>query len=227
MKESLPEWAETALRLLAPIHLETLPALAFSSPFQLLVATVLSAQCTDARVNLVTPALFARFPDPASLADAARDSRVLAELEALIHSTGFYRAKARNLAALGDLLERKHGGTVPRTMEELVELPGVGRKTAGVVLSVCHGIPAIIVDTHFGRVARRLGLASSTDPTKVEREIAALLPENRWTECGRLLNLHGRKICLSKTPRCALCPLSRDCPSSLNERKSPKSKDIS
>ncbi|MFA6505372.1 MAG: endonuclease III [Treponemataceae bacterium] len=213
MNQKLQAWIETVLARLALIHEEVLPALTFKSPFELLVSTILSAQCTDARVNLVTPALFARFPDPASLSVAARDSRTLAELETLIHSTGFFRAKARNLASLGDQLVKKHGGKVPETMEELVELPGVGRKTAGVILSVCYNIPAIIVDTHFGRVARRLGLAVATDPAKLEKEIADLLPQRHWVECGRLLNLHGRKICLARSPRCELCPLAYGCPS--------------
>jgi endonuclease-3 len=206
-------WAEEVLERLAPIHTERLPALDYRSPFELLVATVLSAQCTDARVNTVTPALFRRFPDPLSLAEATRNDGVLTELETLIHSTGFFRAKARNLAALGAKLENEYGGRVPGTMEELVSLPGVGRKTAGVILSACFGVPAIIVDTHFGRVARRLGFASAEDPAKLEAEIAAYLPRERWIECGLLLNLHGRKRCYSRSPDCAGCEIAYGCPS--------------
>ncbi len=212
--ENLRLRAEAILSLLAPIHPEQLPALDYGSPFELLVATVLSAQCTDARVNTVTPALFARFPDPRSLAEAARDDGARSELETLVHSTGFFRAKARNLSLLAVSLLENFGGNVPSTMEELTSLPGVGRKTAGVILSACFGSPAIIVDTHFGRVARRLALASSTDPAKLEAEIAAYLPRDRWIECGRLLNLHGRTHCFARKPDCGGCVVSRLCPSS-------------
>ncbi len=210
--EALRLRAEAVLDRLAPIHTAPLPALSFGSPFELLAATILSAQCTDARVNLVTPALFARFPDPASLAAAAENSDVLTELELLIRSTGFFRAKARNLSLMAKALRDLHGGEVPGTMEELTALAGVGRKTAGVVLSVCFGVPAIVVDTHFGRVARRLALASSEDPIKLEAEIAAYLPRDRWIECGRLLNLHGRVFCAARKPLCGECPISESCP---------------
>ena len=213
-KEELRLRTEAILALLAPIHPAPLPALDFGSPFQLLVATVLSAQCTDARVNTVTPALFARFPDVRALATAARDDEVRAELEDLIHSTGFFRAKARNLSLLAQSIQKNYDGNVPSTMEDLTSLPGVGRKTAGVVLSACFGIPAIIVDTHFGRVARRLELASSTDPGKLEVEIAEFLPEERWIDCGRLLNLHGRSYCFARKPDCGGCVVARLCPSS-------------
>jgi endonuclease-3 len=205
--------AEAVLERLAPIHREALPSLRFRSPFELLVATVLSAQCTDARVNTVTPALFAHFPDPRSLAAASRDEVKRAELESIIFSTGFYRAKARSLSLLALEIVEKHHGAVPGTMEALTALPGVGRKTAGVILSVCFGVPAIIVDTHFGRVARRLRLAESADPVKLEAEIAEYLPKEKWTECSRLLNLHGRKLCFSRAPDCGACVLSADCPS--------------
>jgi len=211
----LRAWAEKVLRLLAPLHPEQLPALDFRNPFELLVATILSAQCTDARVNRTTPALFARFPDAAALAAASRDGRALAELEALVHSTGFFRAKARNLSLMAAALEERHGGRVPATMDELTALAGVGRKTAGVILSVCWGAPAIVVDTHFGRVARRIGLARETDPVKLEAEIAAFLPEKLWNECGRLLNLHGRKICRARAPDCGKCPVDA-CPTRSN-----------
>ena len=206
------EAAETVLARLDSIHPENRPALDHSNPFELLVATVLSAQCTDAMVNRVTPSLFSRFPDPAALALSSRE-----ELESLIHSAGFFRAKASNIAALSRLIRERHGGEVPRTMEELVALPGVGRKTAGVVLSACFGQPAIIVDTHFGRVARRLAFTLNEDPLKIEKDIASFLPPERWTRFSHVLNRHGRNPCISRAPRCGDCPLNDMCPSAFGK----------
>ena len=200
--------ADRILAALAPLYPAPLPALDFGSPFQLLVATVLSAQCTDAMVNTVTPALFARWPGPAELAAAAP-----AELEAAIHSTGFFRAKARHLVGLSAALVRNHGGEVPLSWEALTALPGVGRKTAGVVLSVFADEPAIIVDTHFGRVSRRLGFTAETDPGKVERDVARALPADRWTLFSHRLNMHGRATCVARKPRCSACAIRDDCPS--------------
>ncbi len=203
--------AERVLDILAPAYPDLVPLLDYRSPFELLVATVLSAQCTDAMVNRVTPTLFARFPSPAALAGAP-----VPELEDIVHPTGFFRAKARNLIALSAILVERFGGEVPRTMEELVTLPGVGRKTAGVVLSACFGRSAIIVDTHFGRVCRRLAFARAEDPERLEREIAELLPRARWTEASHVLNRHGRDYCKARAPRCGDCPVAALCPSAFS-----------
>jgi endonuclease-3 len=184
-------------------------ALTHDGPFQLLVATILSAQTTDERVNQVTPALFERYPTPADL--AAADPT---EVESLIRSTGFFRAKTRSLIAMAQALEERFAGEVPSTMEDLVTLPGVGRKTANVVLSVGFGKPGLPVDTHVGRLSRRLGLTTETDPVKVELELDAIVPP---AERGRLslrLILHGRRVCVARRPRCEDCLLNDFCPSS-------------
>lgn len=183
-------------------------ALTHDSPFQLIVATVLSAQCTDARVNSVTPALFARYPTAEDLAHADP-----AELEALIRSTGFFRSKARNLIGLGAALSERHGGAVPPSIEDLTRLPGVGRKTANVVRSVAFALPGLPVDTHVGRLARRLGLTAEADPVKVEHELNALLPAEEWGAFSLRLILHGRQVCTARRPRCEACLLADLCPS--------------
>lgn len=184
-------------------------ALVHRSPLELLVATVLSAQCTDARVNLVTPALFARCPDAAAYAAIP-----LAELEALVRSTGFFRAKARSLVGLGRALVERHGGEVPATMDELVALPGVGRKTANVVLGNAFGLnEGIVVDTHVGRISRRLRFTASDDPVRVERDLVTLFPRPEWTALALLWIAHGRRVCLARRPRCAECVLRDLCPS--------------
>ncbi len=182
-------------------------ALNFESPFQLLAATILSAQCTDARVNLVTPALFARFPTAPAMAKAPP-----AELEALIRSTGFFRAKAKSLLGSARAIVRDHGGEVPRTMEELVALPGIGRKTANVVLGDAFGIPGITVDTHVGRLSRRLGLTKQTDPVKVEFALNRLIPRADWTVVSHRIILHGRSVCTARKPSCDRCTLAPLCP---------------
>jgi endonuclease-3 len=174
----------------------------------LLVATILSAQCTDARVNLVTPALFARYPGPRDLAQASP-----ADVEALIRSTGFYRNKARHLLGAARRIVDRHAGEVPRSLEELVELPGVARKTANVVLGNALGVEAgVVVDTHIGRLSRRLGLSAHNDPVKVERDLMALFPRERWTLLAHLLISHGRSVCTARNPRCDSCPLRDLCP---------------
>ncbi len=184
-------------------------ALDHRSPLELLVATILSAQCTDARVNQVTPALYRRYPDAAAYAAAATP-----ELEALIRSTGFFRNKAKALQGLGRTLVERHGGEVPATMAELTALPGVGRKTANVVLGNAFGLEeGIVVDTHVGRLARRLGLTRETDPVKVERDLVALVPRPAWTLWSHLLIFHGRVVCKAPRPRCAACVLADLCPS--------------
>jgi endonuclease-3 len=196
------------MALLGPLHPNRKPLLNYETPFQLLVATVLAAQCTDAAVNLVSPVLFRRFPDPAALAEAP-----LAELETIIHSTGFFRAKAHHIQSLSRQLRDRYGGAVPQTMEELTAFPGVGRKTASVVLSACFGIPAIIVDTHFSRVTRRLGLCASQRPEQIEGAIAALAPAEEWIALSHVLNQHGRDICHARKPECPECPVRGLCPS--------------
>jgi endonuclease-3 len=178
------------------------------SPLELLVATILSAQCTDQRVNQVTPELFRRYPGAKDYAGAQ-----VAELEALIRSTGFYRSKARSLIACGKALSEHFGGQVPETIEELVSLPGIGRKTANVILGNCFGKPAIVVDTHVKRVAGRLALTTSADPVMIEQHLQHLMPPERWTAGSQRLLLHGRYVCLARWPRCEKCPISADCPS--------------
>ncbi|MEW6941887.1 endonuclease III [Trueperella pyogenes] len=183
-------------------------ALNFTNPFELLVATILSAQTTDARVNQVTPQLFARFPDPVALAGAT-----LSELEEILHPLGFFRAKARSLSGVGRALVEIHDGVVPRTLEELVALPGVGRKTANVVLGNAFGVPGITVDTHVGRLTRRWGWTKQTDPVKAERELMDVMPREEWTmDCHRII-FHGRQVCHSRRPECGACVLADVCPS--------------
>jgi endonuclease-3 len=184
-------------------------ALDHRDAFELLAATILSAQCTDVRVNLVTPALFARYPDAAALAAADRG-----DVERLIRSTGFFRAKAKALVGMARALVDRHGGAVPRTLAELVPLPGVGRKTANVVLGNAFGVDeGVVVDTHIGRLARRLGLTAHEDPLKVERDLMAVVPRARWTLLAHLLIAHGRRTCVARRPRCAGCLLADICPS--------------
>ncbi|MHB0928687.1 MAG: endonuclease III [Candidatus Nanopelagicales bacterium] len=180
----------------------------YDNPLQLLVATILSAQSTDRRVNLVTPALFARYPSAAALAAADR-----AELEALIMPTGFFRNKATSIIGMAQRLVAEFGGAVPSTLDELVTLPGVGRKTANVVLGNAFGVPGITVDTHFGRLARRLGWSRHTDPLKVEQDIMRLFPAKDWTMLSHVLVWHGRRCCHARKPACGACPVARWCPS--------------
>lgn len=180
----------------------------YRNPFELLVATVLSAQTTDKTVNRVTPALFRLYPDPRSLAKAK-----LSDLEEILRPTGFFRRKALHIRELAQSLLQSFSGTVPDTLEELVTLPGVGRKTASVVLAHAFHKPAIFVDTHVGRVCRRLGWTRSNDPEKIERRLAELLPQNLWIETASRLLLHGRYVCLAKNPLCTRCVLSDICPS--------------
>lgn len=199
---------ETARRL-AEEYPEAICELDHRSPFELLVATILSAQCTDARVNEVTPALFARYPTPEDLAGADRE-----ELEELIRPTGFYRNKATSLLGMAAALVERHDGEVPGAMADLTALPGVGRKTANVVRSVALGLPGLPVDTHVGRLARRLGLTTETDPVKVELELDAMLPAAERGPFSLRMILHGRRVCLARRPRCANCVLADYCPSS-------------
>jgi len=193
-------------RKLAALYPQAACALVHENPLQLLVATILSAQCTDVRVNLVTPALFARFPDARAFAESEP-----AELEQAIRSTGFFRNKARNIRACCQAIVSKHGGKVPGTLEELVELNGIGRKTANVVLGNAFEVPGITVDTHVGRLSRRLGLSKHTEPVKVEHDLMALIPRRDWTVFSHRLILHGRQVCFARKPNCAGCVLQRIC----------------
>ncbi len=193
-------------------------ALNHENPLQLLVATILSAQCTDARVNLVTPALFARYETAPDYATCD-----IAELEQFIKSTGFFRNKAKNIRACCQVLVERHGGQVPRTLEELVELPGVGRKTANVILGNAFETPGITVDTHVGRLSRRLGLTKLTDPVKVEFALMEIVPQAEWTNFSHMVILHGRSVCAARKPLCERCTLAGFCPK-VGVKKAPTKK---
>jgi len=205
---SLVRRARKIDRALAQAYPDATTELDFTSPFELLVATVLSAQTTDKRVNLVTPALFSRFPDARALAGAER-----AEVEAIVQPTGFFRAKTESLLTLSQALCERFGGEVPGRLEELVTLPGVGRKTANVVLGNAFGKPGITVDTHFGRLSRRFGWTAQSDPVKVEHEVGALFAKRDWTQLSHHLIWHGRRCCHARKPACGACPVAQWCPS--------------
>jgi endonuclease-3 len=205
-----PELRRRALRitrLLAKLYPDARCALQYESPLELLIATILSAQCTDVRVNQVTPGLFRRFRNARAFADAAP-----AELEQAVASTGFFRNKARNIIACCKELVATHGGEVPGSMEELVRLAGVGRKTANVILGNAFGVPGIPVDTHVGRVSRRLGLTTHSNPEKVECDLTAMVPKKEWTMFAHRLIEHGRRICHARKPECDRCGLATVCP---------------
>jgi endonuclease III len=200
--------ARRIARELAVLYPDVYTELNFTTPLELLVATILSAQTTDKRVNLVTPTLFSRYPTAADYAGADRE-----ELEKIIQSTGFYHAKATSLMGLGQALCERFGGEVPGRLKDLVTLPGVGRKTANVVLGNAFGIPGITVDTHFGRLSRRFGWTTSDDPVKVEAEVGALFPRPEWVMLSHRLIWHGRRICHARKPACGVCPVADWCPS--------------
>ena len=200
--------ARSIYRILTKEYPDARCELDFNSPLELLVATVLSAQCTDVRVNAVTPVLFKRFPTLETLAAAK-----LSEVEEIIYSTGFFRSKAKNIKELANKILNDFGGEVPYDLAQLVTLPGVGRKTANVVLGNAFGIPGLTVDTHFGRLSRRFGWSTATDPVKVENDVAKLIPEKEWTLLSHKLIWHGRRICHSRKPECGICPLAKLCPS--------------
>ncbi|TYB49170.1 endonuclease III [Actinomadura chibensis] len=195
-------------RILAETYPDAHCELNFATPFQLLVATVLSAQTTDMRVNLTTPALFAKYPTPEDLAAADPE-----DVEAILKPTGFFRAKTKSVMGLSVALRDRFGGEVPGKLEDLVTLPGVGRKTANVVLGNAFDVPGITVDTHFGRLARRFGWTTEDDPVKVEQEIGELIPRKDWTMLSHRLIWHGRRICHARRPACGACPVARLCPS--------------
>ncbi len=197
------------IRLLKKAHPEATIALEYTNPLELLIATILSAQCTDKRVNMVTPGLFKRYRSAKEYAGADP-----AELEEMIRSTGFFRAKTKSIIGACQGIVERFGGEVPSTMEELVSLPGVGRKTANVVLGNAFGkAEGIVVDTHVRRIAGRLGLSAQTDPEKIEADLMAVIPGNEWILFPHLLIWHGRKICVARAPKCPECPIAKDCPS--------------
>lgn len=195
-------------RILAETYPDAHCELDFTNPLELLVATILSAQCTDKRVNMVTPALFAKYPTAEDYAGADR-----AELEEIIRSTGFYRAKANSIIGMAQGLCERYGGEVPGKLKDLVTLPGVGRKTANVVLGNAFGVPGITVDTHFQRLVRRFGWTEETDPVKIEHIVGVLIAKRDWTMASHRLIWHGRRICHARKPACGACPLAALCPS--------------
>ena len=199
--------ARTLIRALERAYPDAQIALEFSTPLELLVATILAAQCTDERVNQVTRTLFKKYTSAGAYAKAD-----LATVEGEVHSTGFYKAKTRAVIGMAKELVAKHGGTVPRTLEELTALPGVGRKTANVVLGNAYGQPAIAVDTHVFRVSQRLGLAKSDDPEKVHDQLCQVIPQPKWTHFCHLLTTHGRRVCMARKPACPTCPVRALCP---------------
>ena len=202
-----PSPVTRVLDFLARAYPEARILLDYRNPFELIVATVLAAQCTDERVNSVTPALFRKYPDPGSLAAATQEA-----LEEAVRSTGFFRSKAKAIRGLSAAIVERHGGMVPATMDALTALPGVGRKTASIILGACFGAGALPVDTHVGRVSFRLGLTASKDPDRIELDLAAVVPEaKRWKFATRL-GWHGRRICVARKPRCPSCGLLPVCP---------------
>lgn len=205
---SLVRRARKMERTLAETYPEAHCELDFDDPFQLLVVTVLSAQTTDRRVNAVRPALFAAYPDPPAMAEARRE-----DLEAIVGPLGFFRQKTTSLLNLSAALVERYDGQVPGRLDDLVTLPGVGRKTANVVLGNAFDVPGITVDTHFGRLVRRFGWTTETDPVKVEHAVGALFPKREWTMLSHHVIWHGRRRCHAKLPACGACPLARSCPS--------------
>jgi endonuclease-3 len=211
MRKSLPEnkvKAKAIYRQLTKSYPNVRCELDYNSAFQLLVATVLSAQCTDKRVNQTTPALFKKYPNPKKMAKAD-----LKDIQRLVKSTGFFRAKAKNIKGLSNKIMEEFDGDVPSNLEDLITLPGVGRKTANVVLGHAFGIPGITVDTHFGRLSRRFGWSKQNDPVKVEFEVGELIAEKEWTNLSQRMIWHGRRVCHSRKPACGACSLAKLCPS--------------
>ncbi len=195
-------------RILAETYPDAHCELDFTNPLELLVATILSAQCTDKRVNMVTPTLFAKYPTVEDYAAADRT-----ELEEIIKSTGFYRAKAGSIIGMAQAVCERYGGEVPKKLKDLVTLPGVGRKTANVVLGNAFGVPGLTVDTHFQRLVRRFGWTEETDPVKIEQVVGELIPKREWTIFSHRVIWHGRRICHARRPACGVCPLATLCPS--------------
>jgi endonuclease III len=207
-RTALVRRARRIYRELDALYPDARTELNFTTPLELLVATILSAQSTDKGINLVTPVLFKRYPTAADYASADRD-----ELEKIIKPTGFFRAKANSLINLGQALCTRFGGEVPPRLKDLVTLPGVGRKTANVVLGNAFGIPGITVDTHFARLSKRFGWTTETDPVKIEQDVAALFPRKDWTHLSHVVIWHGRRVCHSRRPACGACAVAQWCPS--------------
>jgi len=205
-KDKLKTRVSEIIRALDQEYPDAHCTLDYESPFQLLVATILAAQCTDERVNMVTPELFRKYPSPTSFAEADPD-----ELQQDIRSTGFFRNKTKSIKACARAIVEDHSGEVPRTMEQLTALAGVGRKTANVILGNAYGIPGIVVDTHVRRLAQRIGLSGNSDPDKIEADLMLLVPEQWWTQFSHLLVFHGRTVCLARKPRCPECTINRLC----------------
>jgi endonuclease-3 len=206
MPKDIKAKAKAILTLLAQHYPQAHCTLDFGNPLELLVATVLSAQCTDERVNLVTPAVFKKYPTAADYAAAP-----LEDLEEAFHSTGFFRQKAKSIQQIGQALVNNFDGRIPPSLEKLVKLPGIGRKTANVILGNAFGIPGIVVDTHVGRVSQRLGLTANRDPVKIEFDLMALIPQAQWTKFSHQLIWHGRQVCTAKKPQCPICFLLPHC----------------
>ena len=207
MAEALADRAKKILNVLKKTYPDTECALHHDNPFQLAVATILSAQCTDKRVNMVTPELFKKYPTPKHFAKAPIEA-----IEKLIHSTGFYRNKAKSIKGLSQKLLAEHEGAIPKTLAELVKLPGIGRKTANVILGVAFNTPGIVVDTHVTRLTNRFGLTKQKNAVKIEFEMMDLIPKKDWTDFGLLLIAHGRAICDARKPKCEVCPVNHLCP---------------
>ena len=207
MAESLVERGKKIIQVLRKTYSDNECALHHKNPFQLLISTILSAQCTDKRVNMVTPGLFKKYPNALAFAQAP-----IRDIEKEIKSTGFYKNKAKSIQNCCRILATRYRGKVPKTLEELVKLPGIGRETANVVLGVAWGIPGIVVDTHVKRLTYRMGLTKQTDPEKIEFEMMKIIPKKDWIDFGLLLIAHGRAICDARKPKCEICPINNICP---------------
>jgi endonuclease-3 len=205
--QKITERAAAILKTLNSLYPQVQPQLFYRNPFELLIATILSAQCTDNQVNRVTPGLFKRMRTPQDFVKTP-----LIEIEGLVRPTGFYRNKARNIKACSEALIERHGGRVPRTLEELVALPGVGRKTANVVLGAAFDTPGVVVDTHVGRISGRLGLTKNKDPQKIELDLMRIIPRPEWSDFSLRLIFFGRETCTARKPKCPICPLGHLCP---------------
>lgn len=208
-KKKRRERAEEIVQILERTYTDAAIALHYETPFQLLIATILSAQCTDERVNKVTPGLFEKYPAPQDFVNAPTE-----ELEQAIYSTGFYRNKAKSIRGACTAIVEQHSGEVPQTLEALVKLPGVGRKTANVLLGHCFGVPGIVVDTHVKRISNLLKLVTSENPEIIEKQLEEVIPTEKWVRFSHLLAEHGRAVCIARRPKCSECPISLLCPSS-------------